>query len=198
MKGRGGNRSDAFPGAGQALWLVLILPAVYLAAGSVQALLVELFPMGPWHLKLFSAMLDNGPASIAGLVLVAPFVEELLFRGIILRGFLRRYSRVNALLFSSIIFGAAHLNLYQFIGAGVLGLLLGWLYMHFRSILPGMFFHAIYNGAIAVTANAGSGNETSFFDFVPGYVWLAALPLLLPGAYALFHLARRAGAAAPA
>jgi membrane protease YdiL (CAAX protease family) len=172
--------------------LLLVLPAVYLVAGLVQQLLVDLVPMSERHMKMFAELMDSGPASIAALVLVAPVVEELFYRGIILRGLLRRYSRRNALLLSSLIFGAAHLNLYQFVGAGLAGLLLGWLYIRFRSTLPGMFFHAIYNAAFLLTAVWGNVDDTSFFDLVPGFVWLLAPLLLIPGAYALSRLARTA------
>ena len=172
--------------------LLLILPGVYLVEGVVQDVLVELVPMSERHLKMFSELVNGGPSSIAAVVLVAPVVEELFYRGIILRGLLSRYSRLNALLLSSLIFGAAHLNLYQFVGAGLAGLLLGWLYIHFRSTLPGMFFHAIYNGASMLIALSVPAQESSFFDTVPGYVWFLALPLLMAGAYALSRLARSA------
>ncbi|MFC5499603.1 CPBP family intramembrane glutamic endopeptidase [Caenimonas terrae] len=176
--------------------LLSILPAVFLAAGVVQTLLTQLVPMSERQLKLFAELLNGGPASLVALVFVAPVLEELFYRGIILRGLLRRYRRTNALLLSSLIFGAAHLNLYQFVGGGLVGLLLGWLYIRFRSTLPGMFFHAIYNAAFLALALSGSEDNAGFFDAVPASLWFAALPLLAAGGYALARLARRAQAPA--
>jgi len=174
--------------------LLLILPGVFLAAGLVQDVLVDLVPMSERQLKMFSELANSGPASIAGVVLIAPVVEELFYRGIILRGLLRRYSRRNALLLSALIFGAAHMNLYQFVGGGLVGLLLGWLYIHFRSTLPGMFFHAIYNGAFMLAVLAGQGEDSRLADAVPGYVWFLVLPPLVLGAWGLSRLARAAPA----
>jgi membrane protease YdiL (CAAX protease family) len=57
----------------------------------------------------------------------APVLEEMLFRGVILRGFLRQYSRTFAILWSATLFGIAHLNLYQMATAVVLGIVSGWL-----------------------------------------------------------------------
>ena len=49
-------------------------------------------------------------------------LEEMLFRGVTLRGFLRRYSRTFAIRWSAALFGIAHLNLYQFMTALAIGI----------------------------------------------------------------------------
>ncbi len=46
---------------------------------------------------------------ILGVALVAPLVEELLFRGLLLRALLRRTTPLAAVLISSVVFAAAHL-----------------------------------------------------------------------------------------
>jgi len=79
---------------------------------------------------------------------VAPVLEEMLFRGVILRGFLRQYSRTFAILWSATLFGIAHLNLYQMATALVLGIVSGWLYERCRSLWPCILLHAAYNGFV--------------------------------------------------
>jgi membrane protease YdiL (CAAX protease family) len=46
---------------------------------------------------------------VLGVVLLAPLVEELLFRGLLLRSLLRRFSPVASVLVSSAVFAAVHL-----------------------------------------------------------------------------------------
>lgn len=46
---------------------------------------------------------------VLGVALLAPIVEELLFRGLLLRALLRRTSPVAAVLISSVVFSAVHL-----------------------------------------------------------------------------------------
>ncbi len=82
------------------------------------------------------------------LVLVAPVTEELLFRGLILRGFLRRFSPARACLWSALLFGASHLNPWQFMSGTALGLIFAWLYARTRSLIPCLAGHALANAAV--------------------------------------------------
>jgi membrane protease YdiL (CAAX protease family) len=78
----------------------------------------------------------------------APVLEEMLFRGVILRGFLRQYSRTFAIVWSAALFGIAHLNLYQMMTALAIGIVAGWLYERCRSLWPCILLHAAYNGFV--------------------------------------------------
>jgi membrane protease YdiL (CAAX protease family) len=91
----------------------------------------------------------------------------MLFRGVILRGFLRRYSRTFAILWSAALFGIAHLNLYQFMTAFAIGVVGGWLYERCRSLWPCILLHATYNSF--VTAYYAASPPTG-----PGVAFLAA------------------------
>ena len=83
--------------------------------------------------------------SILCLVVVAPLTEELLVRGLILRGFLSRYSTRKAILASAIFFGLLHFNPWQFIGATALGILFAWWFIETRSMLSCFLGHAFAN-----------------------------------------------------
>ncbi len=77
---------------------------------------------------------------------LAPAVcEELAFRGFILSGFGRRGRAWLAIILSSITFGAMHMIPQQVFNASLLGLVLGLVAVHSRSLLPGVIFHFIYN-----------------------------------------------------
>tara|TARA_R110002111_G_scaffold256979_2_gene324610 strand:+ start:96492 stop:98921 length:2430 start_codon:yes stop_codon:yes gene_type:complete len=76
----------------------------------------------------------------------APAVcEELAFRGFILSGFGRRGRAWLAIILSSVTFGAMHMIPQQVFNATLLGLALGLIAVHSRSLLPGVIFHFIYN-----------------------------------------------------
>lgn len=74
-------------------------------------------------------------------VLLAPVLEEIVFRGIMLDGFPKRYSPTKATLWSALFFGLIHLNPVQSVGAFMLGISLGWL--HYLRGLYGCVFWCI-------------------------------------------------------
>lgn len=78
-------------------------------------------------------------------VIIAPFTEEIIFRGIILEGFISKYSRWRAIFLSSIIFSIFHLNPVQFLSAFLFGLISGYIYVNARSLIPCILFHSIGN-----------------------------------------------------
>lgn len=94
-----------------------------------------------------SEMFDNSPMwqNLLGAVVIAPITEEFLVRGLWLRGYTRHYKPWVALVLSSVVFGVLHMNLPQFIGATMAGLLLGWAYLKTNSILLPMLIHAVHN-----------------------------------------------------
>ncbi len=85
------------------------------------------------------------------IVVLGPIAEELLFRGLILRGFLSRYSVRKAILASAILFGVAHVNPFQIMTATALGVLFAWWRVKTGSLLPPLFGHAL-NNALAIGA----------------------------------------------
>jgi uncharacterized protein len=79
------------------------------------------------------------------LVIIAPITEELLFRGIMLRGLLSRYRPINAVIITALLFALVHLNPWQFFSALFLGLVLGWFYVRSGSVTICIVGHAVYN-----------------------------------------------------
>jgi len=78
-------------------------------------------------------------------LIVAPFIEEYLFRGIILNGFLNRYSPAKAIIITTILFSVMHLNPMQYFVTFLLGLLLGWYFYKTRNLLSCIIIHSISN-----------------------------------------------------
>jgi membrane protease YdiL (CAAX protease family) len=84
--------------------------------------------------------------SIFVLMIVAPFTEEFLFRGLIFTGYLNNYSFKKAIWVSALCFALFHLNIFQFSEALILGSLCAWLVGKTNSLWPALFAHALNNG----------------------------------------------------
>jgi len=95
--------------------------------------------------NMLERMMGSGIVSIITICILAPFLEEMLFRGIILRGFLNHYSSKKAIILSSLLFALFHLNFYQIPFAFVVGCYLGWLFYNSKSLWPCIFAHASFN-----------------------------------------------------
>lgn len=90
--------------------------------------------------------------SVVLVALVAPFVEELAFRGMVLPVIGDRLSAWPAIVLSAAIYGAYHLDVWLFVPTMVLGLALAWLAWTRRSLWPAIALHVLYNAA-AVAAS---------------------------------------------
>jgi uncharacterized protein len=75
----------------------------------------------------------------------APLVEEIFFRGFLFQGFRQRYGWITAMLLSSAIFAAAHLDLVALIPTFILGCLMAYLFHRSNSIWPSVIIHFLVN-----------------------------------------------------
>jgi membrane protease YdiL (CAAX protease family) len=126
--------------AGMVLVLVVAqLLEPLLHAAKSQGLTPRAFPGGA------QATIGVVVAAVA-FVVVAPFAEELFFRGMLfatLRGRLgARWTPVT----TGVIFGALHGEPRAFISLALLGIVLGVMYERTGSVIPGMLLHAFNNG----------------------------------------------------
>jgi len=167
--------------------VLMLVPFALLLDDAVMAVVRQWLPLSRWEEQAFTRMVSwNLPMVIAACVL-APIFEEMLFRGILLRAFLKQHPRWAAISYSALLFGAAHLNVYQFLLAFSLGLVLGWLYELSRSLLPCIALHAAYNTSVVAL------QDNAFFNDAGAPAWLAALAAAGTGA-----VLRRRMLAAPA
>lgn len=145
------HASPAPPAAALALVpaVLALVPVLALGVTGVTDWLIAQVPLAAWEEELFASMSSDTVSAILLVCLFAPVVEEMLFRGLILRGFLARYAQWPAILASAVLFGASHLNIYQFMVGLMIGIPLGWLYARTRSLIPCIALHAGYN--ISVT-----------------------------------------------
>ncbi|QTN30036.1 CPBP family intramembrane metalloprotease [Rhodoferax sp. AJA081-3] len=168
--------------------VLLLIPLTVLLDLVLIDSLEAVFPVSAWEQQAFSNMLAATLPAVVATCVIAPIVEEMLFRGILLRSFLEQYPRGVAIGFSALYFGAAHLNIYQFLLAFLLGLLLGWLYERSSSLVPCIALHAAVNGSV-VLLETSKDSVTSLDPFAfPAIAWLGAIIAATVGATVLFRL----------
>ena len=98
---------------------------------------------------------DVGFFAVAVIAIVgAPIVEELFFRGLLLRGLLSRLRPGWAVLGQALVFSVVHVdplrgagNVSVVVSTATLGLVFGWSAVRYGRLGPGMVAHAIQNSA---------------------------------------------------
>lgn len=114
-----------------------------LITGIVIEPVLNLFPES--FLKLVNQMGMKGGWSILMLVILAPVMEEMLFRGILLEAVRSKYSSGRAIVVSALMFGVIHFIPQQVVNAFVIGLILGYIYVRTDSLWPVIIIHALNN-----------------------------------------------------
>jgi membrane protease YdiL (CAAX protease family) len=107
--------------------------------------LTNLIPLPKFMEEVFALLATRDIWTFLMVGITGPILEEVLFRGLILDGFLRRYRPGKAIFWSAFLFGLFHLNPWQFIPGFITGLLLGYIYMRTRSLIPVILVHIVNN-----------------------------------------------------
>jgi membrane protease YdiL (CAAX protease family) len=89
--------------------------------------------------------LGGGGWLIVSAVFLAPLFEEIIFRGYIAGMLKTSYGGVAAWLLSSILFGAVHAIPSVMLTATFSGLVLGFYFLRYRSLMMVMMLHAMNN-----------------------------------------------------
>lgn len=83
--------------------------------------------------------------ALIALVLLPPILEETIFRGFMFPAIAKRTGVIWGAVLSSLIFGVAHFQANVGVYTFILGLLLCFMYVRLRSIVPGIFLHMVNN-----------------------------------------------------
>ncbi len=94
---------------------------------------------------LYAASNDDGILTLIATVLIAPVIEEIVFRGLVFTRFCRGMPAPAALILASTIFGAMHGTLlwaaYGFVG----GIAMTLVFMKYRSLYAPILMHSVFN-----------------------------------------------------
>ena len=126
-----------------------------LITGIVIEPVLNLFPES--FLDLLNQMGANGGWSVLMLAVLAPVMEEVLFRGILLESVREKYSSGRAIVVSALMFGVIHIIPQQVVNAFVIGLILGYIYVRTDSLWPVIIIHALNNAMAYVIMQWSDG-----------------------------------------
>jgi len=137
--------------------------------------------------QLMQRLTDNPVVMVVTAVIMAPIFEEIIFRGIIQKGLINKgVAPWKAIVFASVVFGIVHANPWQFVGAVLLGIVLGLVYFKTTSLLLPMLLHAFNNLCSSVLIfYAETESFADAFD-VSEYIILALGIVLFSVFYYLF------------
>lgn len=129
----------------------IFMPLLFLVFGTgiicseIDNIFRYFFPMPEFIHTMMSDLVSKGTSSIIAVVIVAPVMEELFFRGLILNGLLSQYSIKKSVLVSAILFMLFHVNPYQFAVAFIFGIISAFIFVATRSLLPCILCHLLIN-----------------------------------------------------
>lgn len=124
-----------------------------------------------------------GKVGLIAVAALSPAIcEEVVFRGFLLSSFRGRTSGAVAVVVTAVLFGLFHLSIYRLIGTTALGLVMGWLVWHTRSIWPAVLFHFLNNATSILSADIldAAGLDTSA-ETPPIALFLGALAVSVFG-----------------
>ncbi len=121
--------------------------------------------------RLMEQMTKDKATMIVLAVIMAPIFEEIVFRGIIQKGLINKgMNPVTAIIIASVVFGLVHANPWQFVGAVLLGCVLGLVYHKTKSLLLPILLHAFNNLCSSILIFYG--DSESFADVFRLSEWI--------------------------
>ncbi len=150
---RHGHLRDLGLGRVNLRWIGAVIPfvmAAYVFEAATGVISISLFPNTPATQckELSREFGGNALVALITAVVAAPFVEELFFRGFLLRYLRGRMPVLWAVVLSSALFSLAHFSYGQptlFLPIFSTGLVLGAIYHYSGSLWPAVLTHATFN-----------------------------------------------------
>jgi hypothetical protein len=166
----GANQGGIGNGAGEGARAVAAAAADAAASSSASSAAASAKDQGPGTIDAVLPMLKGGEGQTGRFFsiltvtsVLAPLLEEVVFRGFLLASLTKWLPTPGAVVFSSVVFGAAHLAPRDFPQLVTLGIVLGFSYARTRNLLTPMFIHSLWNSGvlIVVAALVATGNESA-------------------------------------
>ncbi len=170
------------------VWVIVLLSILaVLATSFISDIFNYIMPPKPKWLDDLLTNMTQGDLLLKFLCvsIMAPFFEEWLCRGEILRGLLN-FKRTDgssmkpiwAIIISAAFFALIHANPWQAVPAFIIGLILGFVYYKTGSLLLTMLMHSCNNTMALVFSNIDlTKNASSWLDILPA--WKFALGCLI-------------------
>jgi len=116
--------------------------------------ITSLNDLSPSVQQMFSQIFDGNSFAVIliAIGIVGPFIEEVIFRGLILNELRRNIPLPAAVIIQAVLFGAYHMNLTQGIYATLLGIILAQACIKMKSIWAPILIHMLFNSTSVVLA----------------------------------------------
>ncbi len=125
------------------IWVIGAILNVFLQAGEEQGLVPD-----SWDSSRAAPFVANFVV-VAG---VAPFVEELTYRGLGFAAVRDAHGATAAIVITALAFGLAHGLVEALPVLTIFGAILAWLRLRTDSVYPTMMLHALFNGIALIAA----------------------------------------------
>lgn len=123
---------------------IAITPLLYAAILYLMSFLPEAWTSG--YAEAASVYHQTDVIMMVAVVLIAPIVEEIVFRGLILSRLRRALPGWLSVVITALLFGACHAQIAWMLYAFVLGLFFGFVDLKAKSIWPSLCAHLLFNG----------------------------------------------------
>ncbi len=187
------------PSAGQVVLGLLCGAAAFPLANGIMALSSALLPESWVRSFDLSGLFQGPPLQRAGIALaaslLAPFCEEVAFRGYLQGALLTRRRPAAAIALGALLFAVMHLDPVRFPAVLALGALFGWLAWRAGSLWPAVAAHAANNGISSAVVLAAQVEPVPGAPEVRQALLLAAAGALVLSLFAALY--RRSTPAPP-
>ena len=169
--------------------LVVVLFASYNLVQMAIFSLTDIIRFFPSYEEVSEAFgMDSFAIRLLTIGVIAPIIEELIFRGILINRMKWMPVWLSVFL-QGLLFGVVHLNMFQGLYAFVAGILLGFIYVRYNSIILVIAGHMSYNMISVILSEIE--NES-----VVGFIFFLSV-ILLPVCATRLAKHKKAGAVAP-
>ncbi|MPQ30443.1 CPBP family intramembrane metalloprotease [Clostridium estertheticum] len=159
--------------------VAIIIIGFRLAYDNSLIYLVDKIPMPDFISQAFGEMSISPIILILSVAVIAPIYEEVIFRGILLKGMANKMNPNLALIISALIFALVHMNIPQGINAFLLGLIIGAIYLSSNSIYLCIFAHFINNSAAITTSGSFQLLSGKYSMIIHSIFFLVGITILI-------------------
>lgn len=124
-------------------------------------------PLSIWFPASDGSNIGRGLGALLSVMVAAPILEEILFRGVVYEALRKRWSILISILFSSLFFGVVHGSVSSAVVAAVAGVIFCALYERTSSIYTTIIVHSI-NNLLAFSMICYGFDNVSFYEVVGG------------------------------
>ena len=137
------------PRPGAAVHVVLATAMIVVLVDVIFIFTQRIFPTPPDFIEGLLELKPAGPyqhiVTFIGLCLAVPIAEEIVFRGIFQRVFMRNMSGALAYILAGVFFGAVHMDAHLLVSISIFGIFLGFVFHSTDNLTYPILAHAVFN-----------------------------------------------------